>query len=426
MNGISLLVVGLLAGAGEEVVARVDGATITGGALVRRMEAVRSRGTRATPEQVLEGLVNEALLAKEARRLKLEPGTGDRLETERRKVVAEIFIEKDVAGRADIGDSRLRELFHATADFAWFESLTFESVAQAEASLARIRGGATFAAEAPKAVVSRAYPNAATTPPMMRAQIAPALAKALFAAEPGAIVGPVTLEVGVTVARLVQKEVGTDATFAARRDALLKTARKQLAGQMRAHIAAQLRAKAGVKLDDAFLHGLQGVEASPQQLDHVLATVNGRPVRYRDIHGAVRGVSTGSGHMAGPGVKIQLAWQEIDTWLLADAARERGFDKDPDVLARMPEVERLVLGGAAHEALQRQAPAPSEKEIEAFYKRNAAHYRRPFEHVLPQAAADAAAEKRNAHVAALLHELRKRAAISVDPGALARAVRPQA
>jgi hypothetical protein len=132
--------------------------------------------------------------------------------------------------------------------------------------------------------------------------------------------------------------------------------------------------------------------------------------------------SSMGGHMTGPTVRIQTAWQEIDARLVQDLAVERGFDRRPEVTAQLPGTERNLLALAAAERIRAAAAAPSESEIKAFYDRNAKAFGRPFGQAIADAAAGAADEKRDAAVLARVEDLRKKAAIVVDQAALARAV----
>ncbi len=422
---VPLLLATLGAAPGNEVVARVDGVAITVGAVTRRLEAP-SQGLPLQVDEALQQLVNEAVLAAEGRRMGLgsSPEVTAAIERGTRGAAATAFIE-DVGSRAEITESRLRTSFHLTADFASFDALYFASRAEADASRRRIRDGSSFAKEAPRAAVARVNPKPDEAPPSMRGELDPALG-VLFDAAPGEIVGPVETATGWVLARLIRKEIGAESQFAARRAALLRSARNQIKSEMRQHLAAQLRAKAGVQVDEPFLRAVPAASATPQQLDHVIATVNGRPIRYRDIQPSVIAISSSiGGHSAGTGVSVSVAWQAVEARLIEEAAVERGFTRSPAVKAVRPEIERWALATAAAARIESSAPAPTDREIEAFYERNRAAFKKPFAEVLPAAAAGAAAEKRRSALAARVQALRNAASISADAAVLQKAAGAQ-
>ncbi|BDG06840.1 peptidyl-prolyl cis-trans isomerase [Anaeromyxobacter oryzae] len=425
----SLLVAAALAAAppptgASEVVARVDAVVLDAAAVAQRAAAFGAQGEHLEAAQVLSTLVDEVLLAAEAERLGLrkDPAYLARIEATRRRFAAAALLDAEVASVAP-PESMLREMYHASSDFARLETLAFETSEAAGAARDRIARGSSFAAEAKGAVVAQLYPTPESAPFLLRAQLAPALAAAVFAAKPGAVVGPVAAGPGFTVARVLAIEIGDEKGFAAKRESLVEHARKQLATQARAHLAQSLRAGARVQLDEAFLKGVKGLDATPEEQQHVIATVGGKPLRYGDVLPSIRTIAESGmgGHLAGPTVRTQVAWQEIDARLLQDVAVERGYDRRPEVGAQVRGAERNVLALLAAERIRAAAPSPTEAELKAFYDRNAAALRKPLQQVIPEVAAGAAQEKRERFLLARVEELRRNAVIKIDSGALARA-----
>ena len=421
MTFASLLLLVLAANPSDEVVARVDGVAVTRSTVLRKSAAVAS----ATPAQVVEGCIAEALLAAEGRRLGLvrDPAVLARIDRDRRRAAMESLVEKELAPHSDPPESTLREMFQTLNDGLVFESATFETREAADAARQRIEKGSTLVAEARTAVMSRVPPDPEAAQVVMRGQLDATLADALFAAGAGKLAGPVQLPVGWAIARAVRMERGTEEAYRSRRDALVKRARALGKADAVRHISAQLRAKSGVTLDEAFLRALHGSDATPQQLDHVVANVRGYPLRYAEVYAQLAQLGT-DGHMAGPNVKVQFAWQRVDALLLENLALERHHDAAPEVKARDAEFERGALAAAAAERIQAAAPPPSEGEIEAFYRRNADAFGKKFEAVLPAAAAGARNEKRARALVGRVTELRSKASVSVDQKALARAFAP--
>ncbi len=415
----SLTLATLVAAQAGAVVARVDGVAITADAVAHRVRALQyPRAPR--PEQVVETLVVETLLAGEAGRLGLSrsPEVVAAVELQVRRAATEVMLAS-ISAQAKPDDAQLRELFHSTGDFVSWESATFETRDDALAALKRIEKGSRFPDEAKRAVVATVHADPAAAPPVMRAQLPAPLAASLFAAAPGAIVGPVEMTTGWVVARVIRKQIGTDAEYAAKRESLVGYAREQVAGAARKHLIQQLKSSAKITVDEAFLRGLDGLRATSAQLDHVVATVNGAPIRYRDIYPSLRAVAGGgSGHMGGPTVKILLATKEAEERLVQAAAAERGYASDPSVKAQLPYFERMALAQAAAQRIQQSAPAPSEQEIAAHFGERAQAYGKPFEQVLPLVVADAAERKGSQALDARIRDLRKKASISIDRKAL--------
>ncbi len=419
---VPLLLAALGSAPGNEVVARVDGVAITVGAVTRRIEASQGRPPRA--DEALQQLVNEAILAAEGRRMGLgsSPDVAAAIERGIRSAAGAALID-DMGDRAQIEESTLRTYFHRTADFASLDVLYYGSRDDADAARKRIQGGSDFAREAPRAVVARVNPKPDQAPPIMRGELDPALG-VLFDAAPGALVGPVETSNGWVLARVIRKEIGEESQFKARRVALLRSARDQVKAEARKHLAAQARAKAEVQVDEQFLRSVQAASATPQQLDHVIATVNGSPIRYRELQPSLIAISRGVPH-GGGGLNVSLAWQAVDGRLIEDAAMKSGFARSPAATAVRPEIERSALASAASARIESSAPAPTEREIEAFYERNRAAFGKPFAQVLPAAAAGAAAEKRKAVLTERIQALKNKASISVDAAVLQKAAGAQ-
>jgi hypothetical protein len=416
---VPLLLAALASSGGDEVLARVDGLAITESVVSRRAELRGLPGE--TARDVLGLLVAEALLSADARRLGLDSSPEVTAEVDRglRAAAARAMVES-YATRREPDEATLRAMFHATGDFVAYEFLSYASQEEAQAARLRLDRGASFAAEAPGAVAARQYPNPAEAPLTMRAQLAAPVGDALFAAAPGALVGPVEDDKGWMLARVLRKAVGSDAEFAARRPALVNTVHRRTIAAAREHLYQQLRAKTPVKLDEAFLSRLRGAEASPEQLQHVIATVGGVPVRYAEVHQSVRALGSQAGHMASPGVKVQLATTLVNERLLEAFAMERGFDKVPEVLAQRPDLERNALARALAARIQGAVKPPTSRDVERHYEKNGARYGRPLKEVRPRIEAELLAARRGSALEARIEELRAKATITVDEAALAR------
>lgn len=420
-----LLALAVAAPPGDPVVAKVGKIEIGQAELVRRLAAVASQGRTVTPAVALDGIISETLLAEEGRRLGLAGSPAVvRMTDDQLRRAAAVALGEELTSKIEPSEAQLREHFQSAADFLAFDTLVYASREDAAAALRRIEQGAKLEAEQATAVVAKVFPSAAEAKVITRAQVEPSLAAALFAAKPGQVVGPIEGQNGWVLARLLRKEVGTDAAFAERRPALLRFARAQLGEQARHHLIAQRKAKAAVSIDDAFLAATKGMEATPTQLEHPVAKVGGAVIPYRDLLAGLAAIGAAGGHGGSSlAMKRQVLATLVDERIWQDLALERGLDRAPEVAARRHEFERAALAQAAAQRILDGTPAPTEAEIHAFYKANAAAFRLPFEEVLPSAASGAAQQKRAAALQRRLEALRKAGAVTVDQAALA-AVKP--
>lgn len=350
--------------AAQDVVARVDAVAISRADVVERRAALERAGRSASPAELLNRLLDEALLAAQARRdgLDRDPAVRAQLASERRRLLAKAFVA-DTVSRSQLPEETLRSLYHQSGDSAKLVLVKLATREEATASLARVQKGGDLAAEAARGVDPALAATGGKTGLRTRGELDPALAEVVFRAPAGELVGPVQLKLGWGVARVIERTIADEAGFAARRDSIAAFAREQLTAETRRHLGAQLKAKAGVALDEAFLRALGNrSDATPDELDHVLAIVKTTPIRYREIQPAIAQASATSGHFAGPTVKISFAQTAIEEALLAAAGAEHGLESS--VAAAYARVERAVLArAAAIEVGSRAAPGDIEAAI---------------------------------------------------------------
>jgi hypothetical protein len=420
---IGAFLAGALALASADVaIARVGDFVVTDREFAVRVAALRATGRSGSPESVVEGLVAEKLLSDEARRLGAASSgrVAVRIGALERETAVELMFAELRRG-AKATDATLLQLFHGVRDQLSYESLVFATKGEAAAAAQQVRDGASLASARGSAVVARLDAEPKDAPRVARSQLDEGLAKALFSAPAGTLVGPLELKNGWAVARARQLEPAPEKDFPAARAELTQIAERMLASEGRKHLVEQLKRSSGATVDEKFLRSLSGGEATPQQLEHVVATAKGHALRYADIFAAVRTLAAGGGHMAGATVKVQLAWQELEGRLLQDVAAERGFLKNAAVTSRRAEFERIALSEEAAARIQEGVPPATDKEVEEFYRTNAGRFQAPLAKVRPQVAEQATGQKRQAAPFRRLEELRKQQRVSVDRDALARA-----
>lgn len=393
-----------LAAGGEEVVARVDGAAITAASLRERMQALRAEGREPRPEEALRTLVDDEVLVAEGERrgLAKAPELAARLEAERRRLAAERFVQKEIVEAFRPDEAAIRSMFHGSADTVHLRLVALADRAQAEAALARLRGGARFADEARASLDPQSKSRGGDLGTVMRRELPAEVAEAAFAAPIGAPTGPLPYGPGWAVIQVASRRVGSEEEFGKRRAELESFARDQARQQMPKHLAQQLRKKAGASVDEAFLDRT-GTRLVPEgdEARHVVARAGKSALRYQDLLADLAALSRGqqSPHMSGPAVKKELAWKRVDQMVLENEALARGFDKDPEVLSRLAAQRRLLVGTAEADRLRAGAKKPTAAEVEAWYQAHPEEFllpaRRDCSHVLvPSREAAEAAEKK--------------------------------
>jgi hypothetical protein len=161
----ALVMAALALAGGDEVVARVGDVAITAVDVKDRAARRRPPKTAAPrPEALVSDLIDDVLLAAEGRRL----GLAERfvvkvsLQTARRNILGEAFVEREIAALYQPSEEQLRELFHQREDQIRAVVLTYTSQAEAAAAKARLEASADLKAEAARSLVqARAPPRAA-------------------------------------------------------------------------------------------------------------------------------------------------------------------------------------------------------------------------------------------------------------------------
>jgi peptidyl-prolyl cis-trans isomerase C len=353
--------------------ARVGAVDITRADVVERLRVMASLRRPQTPAAAVGDLVEEALLAGEARRLGLDrdPVVARAIVQEKRRLAADALLTHLAP---DPDDAELRSLYHLTGDSVRLVVVRLDAEQDARAVADRLRKGGDIAAEARRSTDPDLAQNQGKTGLVTRAALDPALAAEAFRAEPGALVGPVKLQSGWAVARVEERNLADEKGFAARREGILRFAREQRRTRTRAALLEQLRKKYPVTLDEAFLASAAKAGApSAKDLDRAVATVNGRPIPYRAIRDLAAGSDPG-GH--GGAALAAFARVEIDALLLDEEARAMGLDSVPAATAALPGIERYLLAAAAIDRIAARpgadrADAKVKKELEALRGRTA-------------------------------------------------------
>lgn len=345
-----------LAGAGP--VLRVDGIELTSEAISRRAAALRAEGRTFAAAHLVEALIDEAALASDARKqgLDREPAVRAAVEQATMRALADGFTNSRLAGTVTLGEAELKEMYHQGADTVRLLMVAVATEAEARQVRARIEAGGEFALEAARSLDSRSASRKGDTGELTRVQLAPELAKQAFAAPVGTLLGPVPLSAGFAVARITERKIGDDAGFAARRAALERFARQQALTGARKHFSEMSRKKYQASVDTAFIESLgRRTDMTPAEAETPFAKVGTQSFPYRMLH--PRTLAAGSGHLVGPGARVQLAWAFVDERVLALAAREAGYTPDAGVKLDIAAAEIQALATAMAERIGAKLPA---------------------------------------------------------------------
>lgn len=413
---MSPAILSLLLAAGD-VVARVDDQPIEASEVAQRAAAAQG----APVPSVLQDLVDERLLAADAERAGYakDARVAAEVDRERRRLASERFQEKELGGVARVDEAMLRQMFHSQADQARLRLAVFTSPTEALAARERIAKGGSFEAEAARSVDmswKKGEPRW-----LARAQMEPAVEKAAFEGPLQDVQGPLELKLGAALAQVQERQLGTDAQFAERREALARFAGQQLRNQARAHYVKQLRKQAGADIDEAFLRSTEKrLDATPQEEARVIARLHGKPFTYGELLPEVRQLARGKegGHFSGATVKLELANAIVDRRLLEEAALKHGYGKGPEIEAALAPVRRDAMGRSLFADLRAKTGSPSAAEVEAYYSQNQTRYQRPgrrtCSHILARTQDHAEAAKKKLARGARFEEVARESSVDMQ------------
>jgi parvulin-like peptidyl-prolyl isomerase len=377
---LSTLSILLLAAAGSEVpVAHVGDAVVTTGQLVSRVASTRDVGGNTRPQDIIEDLVNEVVMADEGRRVGLakDPVVVANVEAERKRLAAQLFIQKEVDSAATFDDAKVEELYHLSADSVHLESVIFATIEEAEASLRRLINGTKLADEAKSSLDPLAATNHGDQGIRSRGQLEPTLEKAAFTAPENSFAGPFRLVLGWGVVRVTERKIGDAAGFATQKEGLRHFAEQQARTQYRVHYLQQLRKTEKMQIDEKFLATTgTRIDAAGEEANHVVATAAGKTIRYKDVSAELRRVYNGKegGHFSGPTVKGELAWALVDAALLQSVAAKKGYAKDPSLTQPLQAFERDEIVRAFATKLRTSVPSPSAAEVQSYFEKHTGEY----------------------------------------------------
>ena len=210
-------------------------------------------------DQLVFRLVNDALLAQEARAMELEteepiPG---KLEALRRDLAVKHLELDEVWKPATASEQEIRDTFEHDYQRVTLRVLTTLEKADAEAALAELRDGADFAALVGERSVDPYKLRGGLVEDLARVDLQSEIATAAFAAEPGDLVGPVRTSIGWSLVRVESFAPAEAERFAAVHRDVRDVIRFRKAQELKAAFAARLRERHPVSVDTAVLAAIE-------------------------------------------------------------------------------------------------------------------------------------------------------------------------
>lgn len=346
----------LAAQAADPVVIKVEDTPVTLSELKTRMRELRGRGAQFDARKLSDFVVAEYVLAIDARNRKLDqaPAIAAKVERERYRALAAAMVEHRIAASVKPSEAELKNLFHLSSDTVRLKLIVVMDRAEAQGILDRLRAGGDFALESSRTLDAAARQRKGDTGTLTRGDMDAALAKEAFSAKLGTLLGPIEMQLGWGVAMVTERSIANEAEFPARRSDLEKFLSSQNVAAARTHYLGARRKQLKVSVDEKFLAGLgKRVDMTPAEADHAVATVDGKPIRFRDVNYLIRALASGAAgsHTSGPATKKRVIDEYIDDRILATDAVTEKVDRIPGVAQTVAHAQSLALALADAEAI---------------------------------------------------------------------------
>lgn len=379
--------------AGSTVVARVNGEALYSEDIeivleeIHRSPQVRQR-SRFDLEQLMFRLVNDTLLAQEARALEMDedPQLARKLVARREsKARGEVFRE-EILARLDFSEPKAREVYADVYRFATLRILTRRDRAELEALRPKLEP-AGEEAWAELAGTDSQDPYAGRGGRMNTAftDLHQSLLEFAQASEPGALSAPIATPWGWTFARLVKVEPADPEKFAERTRRVLVELRHRQELALRKALVERLEPSLGLEVDWAAYESIEVQRMHDGKLlprfadpERAVARLAGRTLTIKELAGRLGTAWSGLTNPVlaaeyKPGVFDELIFEEM---LIAEGLR-RGYGDTPKVKR---ELHALELSHLASKYLKETVAAGVEvtpAEARAYYDEHRDEFRKP-------------------------------------------------
>lgn len=339
------------------------------------------------PERLVSRLVNDTLLAQEARATGMadEPPIPGKLEDLRRKLAVARLQREEIAARIEVTDEEIRAAFEQEYRRVTLRVLTTHERAEAEAALAELEGGADFAELAAERSKDPYALRGGLVRSLPRVDLMREIAEVAFDLAPGALFGPVRTPLGYAVIRIESFEPAEEERFDAVRHDIGQMLFSRESERLQRDLAGRLREKHRVVVDDEVLAGIVPERIADGRLmpkvenpGAVLARVGDQEILAEEYGQALRwrwkGVRNEEAAVAAAPLVLE---KKIESLLLLVEARARGYDAGPAVDRRVAALEKdLLVERYLQEVLGPMARVERD-EMEAYYEANKDRFKQP-------------------------------------------------
>lgn len=379
--------------AGSIVVARVNGEALYSEDIeivleeIHRSPQVRQR-SRFDLEQLMFRLVNDTLLAQEARALEMDqdPQLARKLLARREsKARGEVFRE-EILARLDFSEPKAREVYADVYRYATLRILTRRDRAELEALRAKLEP-AGEEAWAKLAETESEDPYAGRGGRMHTAftDLHQSLLGFARAAEPGALSAPIATPWGWTFVRLVKIEPADPEKFAERTRRVLVELRHRQELELRKALVERLKPSLGLEIDWAAYESVEVQRMHDGKLlpkfaepERAVVRLAGRSLTLKEFAGRLGTAWSGVTNPVlaaeyKPGVLDELIFEEM---LIAEGLR-RGYGDTPKVKRELHALELSHLAGKYLKETVAAGVEVTPAEARAYYEEHRDEFRKP-------------------------------------------------
>jgi parvulin-like peptidyl-prolyl isomerase len=338
-------------------------------------------------EQLMFRVVNDALLAQEARALGFDedPRVQAKLAGLRERLAVETLERREIWEPATATEEEVRRSFAERYRTVTLRLATTHDREEAEALLERARAGEDLETLAREHSVDPYGPRGGLATALPRADLLMEVAEAAFAAEVGELVGPVVTPIGWTLLRVEAFGEADPERFAAVERNERSVVRMHKGEDLRAALVGRIQEAHPISIERGAVAAIVPERLPDGRLkprvddpEAVVARIGTRVITAAQYGGALFGRWSGvrnevAAVAAAPIVLDKLVAREI---LLAEALR-RGYDRLPEVERRAAALERrLLVERALREVVAAEVEVTPE-EMEAWYAENKGSLKRP-------------------------------------------------
>lgn len=376
----------------EDILAQVNGENVTSEDLELVLAEMHS-GMQDTQrsafdlDRLLFRLVNDALLAQEARALNMhleEPITG-RLTRFQEKQMVGLLVRGEITSKISVSDEEIYRAFEQDYRSVTLHMATFNENVEAEEFLADVEKGGDFEGLAKERSID-AYRNRGGFAEGLRySSLSPAIAEVIFALHPGQMAGPLMTVAGWAVVRADSFQDADPADFDAIRGRLQSVLAMRQREDLANELATELRMQHVVWVDEPLLAAITpGLDANGRLVptipdpDATVATVGDRTISAATYESALikqwKNVRNSEAALvAKPIVLDRMIAKELD----AAEAIARQYDQTPEIRREVSAYERRLLVAEYLKEVVASKVRVSGEEIETYYEAHRDEFRRP-------------------------------------------------